>query len=266
MPNHITILTPIITTPTDDSDIERCRQYLRANAEPGSGMQCKPDFPFDFIPALHFASFVILEATDDFEPTLVFEATFDGSKADFVSDPACGRQGHARALPALQVLARLRSHNTRARREYLINHDRELTSTSGNTGRTVAEISDEGGIRSKIVSYFSGRQPGGFAPRLGGLFVQLRGFIAEQTGSRWAEQQAPVEWEVRFRRTSAVAAAIAVLALACLIGAACDWVAVAYGHAPPSEWMVRTGKGIVTYLASRIQRNCGQWSLPPDWL
>src|SRR5205085_7326092 len=91
------------------------------------------------------------------------------------------------------------------------------------------------GIRSKIVSYFSGRQPGGFAPRLDGLFVQLRGFIAEKTGSRWAEQQAPVAWEVRFRRASAVAAAIAVLALACLIGAACDWVAVAHGHQPLLE-------------------------------
>ena len=265
MPNHITILTPIITTPTDDSDIERCRQYLRANAEPGSGMQCKPDFPFDFIPALHFASFVILEATDDFEPCLVFEATFDGSKADFVSDllRVAGKgmhelYQHCKYWPACGLTT------PELAREYLINHDKGAhIYFSGNTGRTVAEISDEGGIRSKIVSYFSGRQPGGFAPRLDGLFVQLRGFIAEQTGSRWAEQQAPVEWEVRFRRTSAVAAAIAVLALACLIGAACDWVAVAYGHAPPSEWMVRTGKGIVTYLASRIPEKLrSEWSLP----
>src|SRR5262249_19125709 len=81
MPNCITIITPIKLSST-----ERCRRYLRDNAEPQAGMQCKAKFGFDRIRSLHFASFVILDAAADFEPSLVFEATFDGSKGDFVSD------------------------------------------------------------------------------------------------------------------------------------------------------------------------------------
>jgi hypothetical protein len=230
MANYITIITPLV-----DSDTRQCRQHLRANAEPGLGMQCRPDFQFDLIPTLHFASIVILEAKDDLGPSLVFEATFDGSKADFVSDllRVAGKgihelYRHCEGWPAGGLTT------PELAKEYLIDHDKGAhIYFSGNPGRTVAEIRDEGGIRSKIVSYFSGLQPGGaFAPRLDGLLVQLRGFIAGKTGSRWAEQQAPVPWEVRFRRASAVAAGIAVLALACLIGAVCDWVAVAYDHAP----------------------------------
>ena len=68
MPDHITIITPIKT-----SDIERCRQYLRKNAEPEDRMRCRPQFRFDLIPNLHFASFVILDAAGDFSPSLVFE-------------------------------------------------------------------------------------------------------------------------------------------------------------------------------------------------
>lgn len=230
MTNYITIITPI-----EGSDTEPYRQYLHAKAEPESGMRCRPDFQFDLIPTLHFASFVILEATDDFGPSLVFEATFDGSKADFVSDllRVTGKgmhelYQHCKGWPPCGLTT------PELAKEYLIDHDKGAhIYFSGNPGRTVAEIRGEGGIHSKIVSYFSGLQPSGaFAPRLDGLFVQLRGFIAEKTGSRWAEQQAPVPWEVRLRRASAVAALIAVLALACLIGAACDWVAVAYSHEP----------------------------------
>jgi len=76
MPDYITIITPI-----EASNTERCRQYLRDNAEPQIGMQCKPQFRFDLIPNLHFASFVILDAAADFGPNLVFEATFDGLKS-----------------------------------------------------------------------------------------------------------------------------------------------------------------------------------------
>ncbi|MHC2283076.1 MFS family permease [Bradyrhizobium diazoefficiens] len=230
MTNYITVITTL-----EGWDTESYRQYLRTKAEPESGMRCRPDFRFDLIPSLHFASFIILEATDDFGPRLVFEATFDGSRTDFVSDllrvagagmhelyrhctgwPACGL-----ATPKLLM-------------EYLIDHDRGAhIYFSGSPGRSVAEIRNEGGLHSKIVSYFSQRQPGAaFAPRLDGLFVQLRGFIAGQKDSRWAEQQAPVTWEVRFRRASVVALVIAALALACLIGAVWDWVTVAYGHKP----------------------------------
>jgi hypothetical protein len=292
MANYITIITPI-----EGLDTKPCRQYLRAKAEPECGMRCRPDFQFDLIPALHFASFVILDATDDFGPSLVFEATFDGSKEDFVSDllrvAGEGMHGlyqHCKAYPACGLTS------PELVKEYLIDHDQGAhIYFFGNPGRTVAEIRGESGIHSKIVSYFSGQQPSGsFAPRLDGLFVQLRGFIAEKSGSRWAEQQAPVPWEVRFRRASAVAAAIAVLSLACLIGAACDWVAVAYGHQPlldtlksafaeikglsnswairlapnipirlPSEWFLAVGLGVIWLFIRVFELIFTSWSKHP---
>ncbi len=84
MPAHITIITPLRT-----SNVEDCRGYLRDNTEPRSTphiMQCTPKFRFDLIPSLHFASFLVLDAERDFGPNLVFEATFDGSREDFLSD------------------------------------------------------------------------------------------------------------------------------------------------------------------------------------
>jgi hypothetical protein len=233
MTNYVTIITPIKASQT-----ERCRQYLRNNAEPESDMRCRPDFRFDKVASLHFASCVILEGTDDFEPSLVFEATFDGSKADFISDllRAAGDGIHGLYQHCVGYPASGRISPELAR-EYLIDHDVGAhIYFSGNPGRTVAEIRGEGGIHSKIVEYCSGQQrSGAFAPRMDGLFVQLRDFITGNASSRWAEQPAPVPWEVQYRNLTAVAAVIAALALACLIGAACDWLVVAYGYPPLLE-------------------------------
>jgi len=94
----------------------------------------------------------------------------------------------------------------------------------------------ENGLQSEIVNYFAGQQPrGALAPRLDGLFAQLRGFITGNADSRWADRPAPVPWEVQYRNLTAVAIVIAALALACLIGAACDRLAVAYGWPPLLE-------------------------------
>ena len=146
---------------------------------------CNADrsFRFDLIPDLHFASFVILEATDDFEPTLVFEATFDGPKSDFISDllrvAGDGMHKlyrHCADYPASGLTT------PELAKEYFISHDAGADIYfSGNPGRTVAEIKNENGIRSTIVNYFSGLQASGaFAPRLDGLFLRLRSFLAEQ--------------------------------------------------------------------------------------
>src|SRR5262249_54544185 len=227
MTNYVTIITPIKASQT-----EQCRQYLRDNAEPESGMRCRPDFRFDRIPSLHFASCTILEGTHDFEPRLVFEATFDGSKADFISDllraAGDGIHGLYRHCVGYPASGRI---SPELAKEYLIEHDVGAhIYFSGNPGRTVAEIKAESGLQSEIVDYFAGQQRrGAFAPRLDGLFAQLRCFITGNGDSRWADRPAPVPWGVRYRNLTAVAAGIAALALACLIGAACDWLAVAYG-------------------------------------
>ncbi len=258
MPDYITIITPIKA-----SNTERCRQYLREIAEPQIGMQCSPKFQFDLIPNLHFASFVILDAAADFGPSLVFEATFDGSKTDFLSDLLrVARDGmhelyqHCVGYPASGL------ETPELAKEYFIRHDAGAhIYFSGSPGRTVAQIKGENRIHSRIVSYFSRLQAGeAFPPRLNGLFGALRGFIAERASRRWAGQQAPVPWEVRFRIAIVVAVVIAALILACLLGAvlavAYDWLAVAYGLWPRIsiadvfEGTGRFGSRIVSHLAS----------------
>ncbi len=259
MPDYITIITPIKA-----SNTERCRQYLSENAEPQIGMQCKPLFRFDLIPNLHFASFVILDAAADFGPHLVFEATFDGSKADFLSDllRVAGNgmhelYQHCVGYPDTGLTT------PELAKEYFIGHDAGAhIYFSGSPGRTVAQIKGESRIHSRIVSYFSRLQASdAFPPRLNGLFGALRGFIAERASRRWAGQQAPVPWEVRFRTAIAVAAVMAALILACVLGAALavvyDRLAVAHGCRPLSllvpaffENASRFGNSIVSYLAS----------------
>lgn len=262
MLDYITIITLIKA-----SNTERCRQYLRDNAEPQIGMQCNPRFRFDFIPNLHFASFVILDAAADFGPNLVFEATFDGSKADFLSDllRVAGNgmhdlYQHCIGYPDTGLTT------PELAKEYFIGHDAGAhVYFSGSPGRTVAQIRDESRIHSKIVSYFSLLQTGdAFPPRLNGLFGALQGFIAERASMRWAGQQAPVPWEIRFRTALAVALVIAGLILAGLLGAA---LAVACGWWPLSLWSSipalfegagRFGTRVVSYLASSFAA-----ALPP---
>ncbi len=259
MPDYITIIAPI-----KPSSAGPCRQYLRDNAEPQIGMQCKPQFRFDLIPNLHFASFVILDAAADFGPSLVFEATFDGSKADFLSDllRVAGNgmhelYRHCVGYPDTGLTT------PELAKEYFIGHDAGAhIYFSGSPGRTVAQIKGENRIHSRIVSYFSRLQVSNtFAPRLNGLFAALRGFIGERASRRWAGQQAPVPWEVRFRIAIAVAAAIAALILACLLGAlfslVYDRLAVVHGCRSLSilipaffEYVGRFGNSIVSYLTS----------------
>jgi hypothetical protein len=195
-----------------------------------------------------------LERTHDFEPSLVFEATFDGSKEDFISD-LLGAAGegfhglyqHCAGYPASGLAS------PELAKEYLMDHDVGAhIYFSGNPGRTAAEIKGESGLHSEIVDYFAGQQRrGAFAPRLDGLFAQLRGFITGNADIRWADRPAPVPWEVQYRSLTAVAIAIAALALACLIGAACDWLAVACGW-PPLLESIKAAFAVVDHNSKRI--------------
>jgi len=259
MPTYVTIITPI-----EASNIGSCRQYLRSNAEPihaAGGLQCRPQFRFDLIPNLHFASFLILDAERDFGPSLVFEATFDGPKEDFLSDLLrAARHGmdglykHCTGYPASAL------QTPELAKEYLVSHDVGADIYfSGSPGRTVAQIKGEHLAHTKIVAYFSWSQArDAFPPRLSGLFAVLRSFIAEKTGTQWAQQQAPVPWEVRFRTLIAIAAVITGLSLACLLGAL---LAAAFGLWPVSlrslittslEAGGRFGSRIAAHLGIRI--------------
>jgi hypothetical protein len=219
MPAHTTIITPIKTC------AKSCRQYLRDNAEPSptaASPGCSPKFRFDQIPTLHFCSFIVLDADEEFGPSLVFEATFDGSREDFLSDllrNAPGMHelyrhcvGYPEAGPTIPQIVR----------EYLIRHDAGAhIFFCGSPGRTAAQIKDEHGIHEGIVDYFSRlRVSGSMPPRLSGLFESLRNFVRNRTTDRWAEQPPSLPWEIRFRTAVAGTAVIATLAAACVFGAA----------------------------------------------
>jgi hypothetical protein len=234
MPNFTTIITPL-----RPDEVDSCRQYLRTNAEPSADfardrLQCQPLFPFDRIPTLHFCSFVILEAEADFGPSLVFEATFDGPRADFLDallrvapqglhEVYRRCEGYpASAMAAPQLI-----------REYFESHDVGAnTYFSGAPGRTVAQIKDENAIHSGIVKFLSQRWRAGdtLPARLTGIFDAVReDFIRGRAQHRWADAPAKLPWEVTSRSAVAIVAGVAVLLVACAIGAVVDALLPRFG-------------------------------------
>jgi hypothetical protein len=217
MPAYATIITSI-----KESYADGCRQYLRDHVEPAcasSGARFSPQFRFDLIPTLHFCSFSVLNKEDEFGAYLVFEATFDGSREDFLSDLL-------RMAP--DGMHELYSHCVgypvsdcailQIAREFLLRHDAGAhTFFRGSPGRTVAQIKDEQRLRAAIVEHLS-RVAGVIPPRLNGLFEDLRSFIRGKTNYRCAEQPAPVPWEVRFRPAIVAVAVISILAAVCGFG------------------------------------------------
>jgi hypothetical protein len=247
MPAYTTIITSI-----KDPYAESCRRYLRDYVEPActsSGLQCQPKFRFDLIPTLHFCSFSVLEKEDEFGAYLVFEATFDGSREDFLSDlQRIAHDGmhelysHCVGYPisdcAIPQIAR----------EYLLRYDVGAnTFFCGSPGRTVAQIKDEHRLRTAIVAHLSG-VAGVIAPRLNGLFDDLRNFIRGKTHYRWAEQPAPVPWEVRFRPAVVVAAAISILTVVCSFGALLAASGVWFG------WWHLSMHGLITAILARAEQ------------
>ncbi len=220
-PNYATIVTPL-----DPSRLESCRLYLRNNADPylvKDALHCKPLFGFDKIRSLHFCSFVILDGEDELAPRLVFEATFDGSREDFLAEllriapdgmravysHCAGFSASALAAPELM-------------KEYLICHDVGAnTFFTGSPGRTVAQIRGENRLRSEIVAFLSCRWPFGDpapARSAGYLEAVQREVIRSNENNRWAEQPAEVPWEVGSRSAIVAAAIVAAFALACGLG------------------------------------------------
>jgi hypothetical protein len=235
-PNFTTIITPI-----KPDGVEACRQYLREHAEPrlGSGhafLECQPLFRFDSIESLHFCSFVILEAAGDFAPSLVFEATFDGPKDDFLRQLLQAAPDGFDTVyrwcvgyPASGVVT------PELVKEYFLRHDVGAdTFFSGSPGRTVSQIKGEGRIREGIVSFLAARCPPSapVAGRSSGILdVVLREFVRGTAENRWAEQPVQLPWEMTSRKLIVLAAGFAAALLACSVGAL---VCAAFGYAPAS--------------------------------
>lgn len=224
-PNYTTVITPL-----KPELVEACRRYLRENAEPrlvNNRLQCQPLFRFDRIANLHFCSFVVLDADADFAPSLVFEATFDGSAADFFDEllEVATKGVHevyrhcADYTPSGLAAPELM-------KEYLMRHDVGAnTFFCGSPGRSVAQVRGENLVRNGIVSFLANSQsPGAPIPaRSSGVLEAVRRHV--QDGSdRWAGQQAPVSWEIKQRPLIVALAIVAGIVVVCGLGLVIGWL------------------------------------------
>jgi hypothetical protein len=221
---YITLVTPI----KGDSDRASLQDHLRANVAPdsisGCNIRCRRTFRFDKVESLHFCSMLILNGVNkDDEACFVFEATFDGSKEDFLDDLL---RAEARGIDSIykhcvdypQPLASM----PELVKEYLLSCDVGAnTFYSGSPGRSVAQIKGEQRIRDQIVSFIQKHRPTATLPTtFRGLQCELQqDVIRKETKNRWAEQRAEVPWEVS--QSSIIGRFVALLGIiaACIIGA-----------------------------------------------
>ncbi|MBR1219349.1 hypothetical protein JQ557_15205 [Bradyrhizobium sp. U87765 SZCCT0131] len=224
MPNIVTIIAPL-----DPANVETCRHYLRANAEPAPDfahgrLACQPLFAFDAVATLHFCSFVILEAEAGFGPRLVFEATFDGPRADVLRALLrAAPQGFHEAFRHCVGYPAAGMATPDLVQEYLVRHDVGAdTYFCGYPGRSAAQVKDENAIHSGVVTFLSDRYraaqqlPGRIA---GFLDVIRTEFVRADPQRRWAADAPKLPWEVTSRTAVAIAAGLALVALACGLGA-----------------------------------------------
>lgn len=222
MPSFATIVTPL-----KPDHVAECRAYLAANADPlpdiaHGRLICRPLFPFDAVATLHFCSFVILDAEDGFGPSLVFEATFDGARADFLRDLLLAAPTgfdkiyrHCDGYPASGIVA------PDLVQEYLERHDVGAHAFfSGAPGRSATQIQDEERIHAGVARFLASPAIGASARgRLTDLFdLVRRDFIRGEPGNRWAATPAALPWEVAARGAVAAAARVGFAALAYLFG------------------------------------------------
>lgn len=271
-PNYTTIITPL-----DPGLAEPCRQYLRAHAEPrlvDNLVQCRPLFRFDKIASLHFCSFVVLDADDEFAPSLVFEATFDGSREDFLGELLdVASAGMHEVYRHCTDYASSGFAAAQLTKEYLIRHDVGAnTFFCGSPGRSVAQIQGESRVRSDILTFLSSRgQPGeAFPARSAGFLEAVRRHVVRgQDNNRWAEQPAPTPWEIRQRTGIIAAAIIAAFVVVCGTGMAIGAVfglgpLVLHGHIVRIfEQVSQIGASVTTVLVSWFPWIAGYITIEP---
>ncbi len=232
-------LLTIITTIKKDKELA-LRGTLASIAEPhhdlATVIRCKPEFRFDKLAGLHFCSFVILEGDEEFEPCLVFEATFDGPKVDFIREllqmagPGMDKvYQHCVGYPASGlVLANIAT-------EYLLSHDVGADAFfSGCPGRPVGQIVSENRLRSDIVRHLgNARQSSNDMPTtLNDVRDRMRQeLICRHPGNQWAETAAAVPEDVAFGRRRLVMGLLGVLAVLSALAALAFWLTLGWNPA-----------------------------------
>jgi hypothetical protein len=203
------------------------KQYLQEHVaprfDPAKIIECQNSFPFDQIKGLHFCSLLIIHEADGSDPRLVFEATFDGLREEFVDDllrvasqwihKIYGRcEGYPKSGLAVPELIK----------SYLLANDAGVqTFFAGSPGRCVAQIKGEQRVHDEIVSFVSRRRSTKEAPTtfLGIQRELQHEVIRNRPANHWAEQPAAVPWEVSQRRGVLAAVVLAVSVVACWLGA-----------------------------------------------
>ena len=190
MPAHITIITPIKNLECRGLPPISPRQY--GAAIHSASCNAPQQFRFDLIPNLHFASFVMLDAAADFGPNLVFEATFDGSKEDFLSDLLrVAGNGIARALSALRRLSARRPPTPQLAKEYFLDHDAgaHIYSSPAAPAAPLRRSRTKIGSTQRSSAIFPDCRA--LPPRMNALFDALRGFIAARQVSAGRNSRPP---------------------------------------------------------------------------
>jgi len=222
-PNFTTIIATI-----RNERVDALEQYLRDEVEPqGLDMAtgtllCRPAFPFHEIKGLQFCSFVILEGDAEFPPCLVFEATFDGERDDFLQDLLRAAPEGVHTIFA-NCVGYPKSGMTVGKlvTGYLIANDVGASLMfRGSPGRSSAQIDGESRIRKEVVSFLAGRRQAGPLPvGLDDLQQEIqREVVRGRPENRWAEAVALVPWEISARTWIATGAALALLTAATLLG------------------------------------------------
>jgi hypothetical protein len=258
-PHYATIITAI-----DRAQVAELRAYLRAHVEPSlneekDGLACHEDFRFDQVKSLHFCSFLILDedSEEGLSPYLVFEATFDGSREDFIDEmlrvAPTGMHAvyqHCVGYPQSGMVV------PPFVKEYLIFHDVGAhTFFSGSRGRSASQINRESELRRNLVDFLA-RQRRRIDPMpatLAGLqqLVQNQ-FVRQTPANRWAEDAAVVPWQVAHRSITARVVVALLLALACVVGFVIFWAFGLSGRSVVEKvrlWMEDLGSRLPDFVS-----------------
>ncbi|MCA0869407.1 hypothetical protein LCL97_01095 [Seohaeicola saemankumensis] len=218
----------VILTPIKPGQVDVLRQLLRSRIDPiwdaQTGQQiCRAGMPFDRLHMLHFACIAVLDEDGGdapMDPCLLFEATIDGAKGDFLDEliTLCGPgldliYSHCEGYPASGVAL---PHLVKS---YLGGHDVVPSiQYQGHPGRTISEIRGEDGLRLKLLKTLEGiRQQTADLPitRTEILHRLRRAVIAppedgETDGdTRWATEKRAEPIKTRWGRILVVLAAAA---------------------------------------------------------
>ena len=153
--NIMTIVTSI-----ERNSVEELRQLLKTEfkvefCEATQQVTCQGPLDFCALKTLHFASFVILDRCDEFDPCLVFEATFDGTKQAFLDDlikvaPGAVAEIYKHCVGFPVSFAEL----PHLARQYFLDHNVAANVLfAGSPGRSASQILRESRLRNDIVEF-----------------------------------------------------------------------------------------------------------------